>query len=174
MVKSTEAIYLNIANEFGVGKQSIYLSAKRFLNRGGIIEVDETKDERNDDDNDEFIPIEYFGKDFKCYADDIYMQLNIENVNLFYTSINEINVTSEWSDTFSGILWEFFRLPCAWSFQRIREICNEFVIVGQCRSTGCAKVFAFTQNKKTILKVRLRSFNDEATHVKKAPSKNGK
>ncbi|KAJ6639372.1 NOF-FB transposable element, partial [Pseudolycoriella hygida] len=172
LVKCTDIIYQNIANEFGVTKQSIYLSAKRFFIKAGTIKA-ERSNEADDENISDFIPTEYVGNDFKCDVDDILIQLNIEKVDLF-VSANENKVNPEWSDTFNGILWEFFRLPCAWSYQRIREVCNEFVIVAQCRSMGCARVFGYTQNNKNILKIRLRSFNDEALHIKKISIKHSR
>lgn len=175
IVNSSNEIYRQIADEFQVEKQTIYLAVKRYLKKKNLLQTeDKIQDEDADDDNDEYIPIEYFGNDFHLRRSDISIQLKIEDVNLFFNAIDELNVTAEWSDTFSSILWEFFKLPCAWKFERIREVSNEVVIVGKCRSIECAKVFGYSQDNKKTLKIRVRSFNEEAVHVRKSTIKNAR
>lgn len=74
---------------------------------------------------------------------------------------------SEWFDTLNEIIWEFAKLPCAWCFQRIRRMANEFVVHGKCRETDCADLIAFTESNQAVLKIFIKSFKENVAHHKK-------
>lgn len=99
--------------------------------------------------------------------------MNISNIDLFNVNCgNDLKEQSEWSDTFNEIVWEFARLPCAWSFTS-KNVANEKVIFGKCRSIRCeADLFAYTENNRSQLRVVVKKFKENIAHIEKRKMKN--
>lgn len=143
------------------------MAVKRFVQDQKLLSESDDIDEYIESDNDEYIPHEYFGNNLKKTSSDIYWELNIESVNIFWETAEKLLECPEWSDTISAIIWEFTRLPCAWSFDRLKKVCNEYVISARCLSKECSKMFAYSQDDQKMLKLRVQSYNDKADHLRK-------
>lgn len=177
LVSSSSKVYYDIAEFFNVKKQTIYLAAKRFVIEQKLVR-DVTDENESDDgdhgDDDEYILSEYFAKKFKKTSSDICLELNIESEKIFWESAEKLKESSEWSDTISSIIWEFTRLPCAWSFDRLKKVCNEYILSASCLSKECSKLFAYSQNDQKKLIVRIQSFNKKADHSHKRRTKHSR
>lgn len=167
MVSSNNDVYYDIAKQFSIEKQAVYLAVKRFITKKNLYrELDDDEDE-----DVEYVPFEYFSSDFKISPSDISFEINISKNDIFYDTDEKLLQSLEWSDTITDIVWEFSRLPCAWVFNRLRSVCNEAIIVARCKSLDCSELFAYTERDKTTLKIVIKSFNEEAIHLKKRSTK---
>lgn len=119
MVKSTDVIYYEMAQNLNLNKQTVYLAAKRYVNRKKLILKDDKDD--NSDDEDEYIAVAYFGETLTISTNDIRFEVNIADIKLFDDSVEKMSRSLEWSYTFSEVVWEFSRLPCAWVFDRLKK-----------------------------------------------------
>lgn len=165
LVPSTSEVYYDIAKDFQVEKQVVYLAVKRFVAKENMLPDTSDAEEKMESDDEEYIPPEYFGSSFKKISSDICWQLNIGHLNLFWETSDKLKESPEWSDTISSMLWEFSRLPCAWSFDRLLQICNEHVVPGRCLSNECSKLFVYSQGDQKKLFTCVKDVR--STHVRK-------
>lgn len=177
IAKCSSNVYAKIARELGITSKDpnkvVYLAAKRFVsqNKLNVLETkyeSESSDEENSesDEKDENTN-EYtiFDSNFEIHQDDKTFKINIKDIDLFSYSNGEIKLQSEWSDTLNEIIWEFSRYPCAWRFDRHKNVANEKLVFGTCRSSECnAKLFVYTEDKLSILKIVIKKFNPDAVH----------
>lgn len=124
----------------------------------------------NTDTEEEFT---LFDSNFKILKNDLSYDINIKDVNLFSYPENDLKLQSEWSDTLNDIIWQFSRLPCAWRIDRQRNVANEKVVFGTCRSVECmASMYAFTECNQSKLKIVIKNFNPDAVHIERRALKN--
>lgn len=179
------SVYEKIAKELGLksdgGNKSVYLAAKRLAEKENLFfpkrcDSNESLDQDQEDDLSQEKKTEceftLFDPNFEIRSDDMKYDINIENIALFSYSEKEMKLQCEWSDTLNEIIWHFSRCPCAWRFDKHRVVANEKVVFGTCRSTDCgAKLFAYTENNKSKLKIIIKNFNDKAIHIEKRAMK---
>lgn len=159
--------------------KTVYIAAARFAEREklSILKQPEhnesdgsDENENNPENNEENSDTEFtlFDPDFRMHSDDISYVIDIKNIGLFNYSDEEMKQQSEWSETLNEIIWHFARLPCAWRFDKHRNVANEKIVFGSCRSTECnAKLFVYTENNLSKLKIVIKNFNLDAVHIEK-------
>lgn len=165
-MKSSNQIYTDIARELGnkMSKQAVYLSVKRYMKShhpSSVLEIDDIQNDDGRSDNDEdFMPSEKF----KVTNDVIRFSVDIRGCGLF--SRNDDKNADEWKSELLQILWEFSRLPCAWRFERYREVCNEVNMHAGCEECD-GTLFVHTTNGKNQLIIVIQSCQPKLVHNKK-------
>lgn len=126
---------------------------------------DSDKDDTSNDDSSEY---NMFYPQFKISKRDMQFELNIKDIELFDNKNTDMKLRSEWSDTLNEIVWEYSRTPCAWVFQKQKNLANETAVYGACRSVHCnASLIVYTENNRTKLKIVIKSFNPKSQHTEK-------
>lgn len=180
-VQSNSAIYKKIADELKLVSKNphknVYLAAQRFALKNNISktiepnyknESEENDDHSNGDQSEKDGEYTLFDENFETGSDDKKYSIGIKNIDLFSYSDDEMKLQSEWSDTLNAIVWEFSRCPCAWRFDRHKNVANEKIVFGTCRSEECnAKLFVYTENERAKLNVVIKNFNPDAIHIEK-------
>lgn len=181
--KSNSVIYTKIAKELKLESNNphkqVYLAAQRFALKNNVLKTIETKytneseennnhSDQDENENEKDGEFTLFDENFKIHSDDKSYSIDIENIGLFSYSDDEIKKQSEWSDTLNEIIWEFSRCPCAWRFDRNKNVANEKIVFGTCRSEECnAKLFVYTENNQKKLNIVIKKYNPDAIHIKK-------
>lgn len=164
LAKSSNKIYYDIAEKFQMTKQAVYLAVKRYvLSRhpnAAAIDCEQAIDDKESDNDADYVP----SCKFKAAKDAIRFTIDIKGCQIFSQQDQETN--DQWKNELIQILWEFSRLPCAWRFERYREVCNEVNVHANC--TECkGTLFVFTENKKNKLSVVMKSGQPDAVHKEK-------
>lgn len=181
IAKLNSDIYQKIANELNLKSNEpnkvVYQAYKRYLCKKNKFSVTEEKYESENNPNNENSGEEQvdseseftlFDPNFKIHQNDLSYNVNIENIGLFSYSDNEMKLQSEWSDTLNDIIWQFSRCPCAWRFDRHKNVANEKMVFGTCRSMECmANLYAYTECNQSKLKIVIKNFNPDAVHIEK-------
>lgn len=173
LANSGHEVYKKIAGELEVNYRNVHLVAKRYFdkekkdiknNSNEKIELSDSEESQNDSEPEYTL----FDSKFKVSSEDQKYCIDIKNIGLFSYSDNEIKLQSEWSDILNDIIWNFSKCPCIWTFTKQKNVANEKVVHGSCRSTQCnASLFAYTENNQTKMKIVIKNFNPEAEHIKK-------
>lgn len=148
---------------------------KRYLEKknGPIATKEKNESDSSSNQSDAESDFTLFDSEFKIHQNDLSYDVDIKNIGLFAYSDNEMKSQSEWSDTVNEIIWNFSRLPCAWRFDKHRNVANEKVIFGTCRSVECkANLFVYTECNQSKLKIVIKNFNPDAVHIEKRALKN--
>lgn len=190
MAKCNDQVYVRIGKELNANPKTVYLAATRYVKKRKTLltskehdsnersnkSLDETLSDTNnqsnntDEENEKDYENEYtlFDSEFKVSKDDKCYEIDITNIGLFSYSDQEMKQQIEWSDTLNAIIWEYSRLPCCWCFNKNRNVANEKIVFANCRAVQCsAKLFAYTENKQSKLKITIKGFNKKAVHNKK-------
>lgn len=124
---------------------------------------------RSADSSDE-IDSDYklFDPKFKISEEDVKLVLDINGIELFDNKYSEMKEQSEWSNTLNELIWEYSRLPCAWSFKKQKNVANEKAVFGSCRAVKCdGSITIFTENNKSKMIIIIKNFNPKAKHIEK-------
>lgn len=164
LVKSSSEIYQIIATKLKMTKQAVYLAVKRYmkLHHSKTVETDGENFDHNDDSDDDadYLP----SSKFTVTKDAIRFTVDIRGCNIFPQDVGKTN--DRWKSEVIKILWEFSRLPCAWRFERYREVYNEVNIHANCQECE-GTVFVFTDNGKKDLTMVLKSSQPSIVHNEK-------
>lgn len=162
-VKSSANIFGTMATTLKMTKQAVYLAVKRFVISKYPSAIETTFSsscEIVDDDCDpEYLPSDKF----VVSKDQLKFTVDIEGHQIF--PIEKDDKENDWKNLVIGIIWEFSRLPCGWSFERYREVCNEANIYAKCSIENCnATLFAYTECNKRKLTILIKSYRDKKVH----------
>lgn len=166
LASSKNQIYTDITRELGnkMSKQAVYLSVKRYMQNhhpSAVFEIDTNPADDGDSDNDEeFLPSDKF----KTINDGVQFSIDIRDFEIFPEK--DKSEGDEWKSELLHILWEFSRLPCAWRFERYREVCNEVNMHGDCGECE-GKLFIHTTNGKNQLIITIQSCQPDVVHNRK-------
>lgn len=174
LASSSSAVFYKLADCLKISKQAAYLAAKRFVVRNDSVLRDKVEQDSEDDDqiddkdcvseddnDDDFLPnMRMVQSSGKPHIPDMSFIINIQDIEIF-TDKNNANILT-------SIVWEFARVPCSWSFERIQKICNEITVTGRCLNANCeAKLVAYTENMQSKLNLKITQYKENVVHNKK-------
>lgn len=174
MVSSTNDIYLQLGSKLHMTKQAVYLAVKRYITSKHPTAIN-IKCNRDYDYEDKECDSDYVPSDenFFVSKNSIRFRIDIEGCVIFPTDKQIAN--NDWKMTLTEILWQFSRLPCAWTFDRLRVVCNEVNVSATCTCNKCsATLFAFTECSQSKLTIIIKSYCETIIHDKKVKLTNTK
>lgn len=170
--KYTSNVFDIIAKDLGTNRKTVYMAFTRYLKKSGknITQKSIASPKLQPEEIEKETDGEYtLGEEnLIIEPQDIKLDLNISGLDLFSDNDgSNLKKQSEWSDTFNEIVWEFARLPCAWSLSS-KTVANEKVVFGKCRSTKCkANLIAHTENNASKLCILIKDVATNAIHLEK-------
>lgn len=157
--KSGSKVYFDLAKQYNVTKQSMYLSIKRHIMK--VLELREEDIQRNESSEDEYTPI----SNLNIHPEDSVINFDLNSVDLFETEGKRRN-GKEIAAVLVDILWDIARLPCCWKFTRLQKPSDEYHMRATCGECG-GKLHVFTECGQKILKMVIQSVNEKIVHLSK-------
>lgn len=127
--KSGSKVYFDLADQYNVTKQSMYLAMKRHIMK--TLELRDEDIQRDESSEDEYTSI----SNLNIHPEDSVFCFDLSSVDLFQTDGKTRN-GKEIAAVLVDILWDLARLPCCWKFTRLQKPFDEYRMSATCCDCG--------------------------------------
>lgn len=154
LVRSNSQIFIETAEEFNIkNPQTIYLNAKRFYDRSGILKP---KPKYKADDESDY--------DFDC---DMAFKVDIGSDSFLKNYIENKQYLKGARSFLRQLVWSLTKFPCNWQFKHLKFIKEELVCLASC--TECkGNLSITTTNDRCSVSIATRNIDPNKKHAKKS------